>query len=226
MARLQNARVRETSGGYDRLFGIPELGLLISRIQSTVISSGSELERMILDRVEQISNLDEFLQEEIMPDGVLVATKQQVKKCESINFPDSEPDFLIFKRREERQNCYVVELKDGHQFDTKKATAERQSIHSFIEQSAHQLPYRVSAHFCCFNQDDRDAIVVGFKNQITQQEAMTGQEFCDLLEIDYDEIVRVRTEDQPMNVNFFLSELVQIREIRDVLRQLLESGDG
>jgi len=226
MAKIQDTKIKETSGGYDRLFGIPALGSLISRIQSAVISSGTELERMILERVQQIDDLDRFLQIEIMPDGVRIANKQQIKKCETIDFPGSEPDFLIFKRRDSKQNCYVVELKDGHQFDTKKASAERQSIHSFIERSAHQLQYRVSAHFCCFNQTDRKAIVAGFKNKITRQEAMTGREFCDLLEIDYDEIVSTRQEDQPVNVRFFLAELVKIHEIREALKRLLKNGNG
>ena len=226
MARLEDAAVRETSGGYDRLFGIPALGKLISRIQSTVISSGTELERMILKRVQKIDDLDKFLELEIMRDGVWIATKRQIKQCKSIDCPGSEPDFLIFKRRQSEQGCYVVELKDGHQFDTKKAGAERQAIHSFIERSARQLQYRVSAHFCCFNQDSRKAIVVGFKGKITQQEAMTGREFCELLEIDYDEIVAERKKVQPANVHFFLAELVKIREIREALKQLLKNGDA
>ena len=142
---------------------------------------------MILERVQQVGDLDGFLQSEIMKDGVLIANKRQVKKCESIDFPGSEPDFLIFKLRQGEKNCYVVELKDGHQFDTKEASAERHAIYLFIEQSAHQLQYRVSARLCCFNQSDRKSIVMGFKGKITQQEAMTGRESCELLEIDYAE---------------------------------------
>ena len=223
MALIERSKIKETSGGYTRLFGIEALGQLISRIQSTVISSGTELERMITSRVEQIDDLDKFLQQEIMPDGVLIATKKQIKKCNSLNFPDAEPDFLIFKRRDKQQNCYVVELKDGHVFDTKKASAERRSIHSFIERNAPHLQYRVAAHFCCFNQDNRDAIVTGFKRKITKDEAMTGREFCTLLEIDYDKIVRERACEQPTNVHFFLSELVKIDQARDILRELLEN---
>ena len=181
---------------------------------------------MILERVQKINDLDEFLESDIMQDGVRIATKQQIKKCESIDFPGSEPDFLIFKRRQSKQGCYVVELKDGHQFDTKKARAERQAIHSFIERSARQMQYRVSPYFCCFNQDSREAIVAGFKGKITQQEAMTGREFCELLEIDYDEIVAERKKVQPANVRFFLAELVKIREIREALKQLLKNGDA
>ena len=221
MARIQNSNVRENSRAYERLFGIDELGALMSRVHSAVISSGTELERMVLARVEKIENLDEFLKMEIMPDGVFVAPKKQIKKSVSLEFPEAEPDFLIFKRRQGQQNCHVVELKDGHVFDTKKARAERRAIHAFIEQNAHRIQYRVSCHFCCFNQPDRNAIVAGFKRKITKDEAMTGREFCDLLEIDYDEIVRSRQDEQPANVEFFLQELAKIDEVRRRLEILL-----
>jgi len=225
MARLENAKVKSSSGAYDRLFGIPALGKLISRVQSAVISSGSELERIILARVERIADLDKFLQQEIMRDGVLIASKKQIKKCQSIDFPGAEPDFLIFKRRGGRQRCHVVELKDGHQFDTKKASAERRAIHSFIERNGQRLPYVISAHFCCFNQDSQDAIVAGFKGKINKDEAMTGRQFCKLLEIDYDDIVQERKREQPANVHFFLRELVKIDEVRTILRELMRNRD-
>ena len=64
------------------MFGISELGVLISRVQSAVISSGSAPERMILERVQKIANLDEFLKLEIMPDRVVIATKRQIKQID------------------------------------------------------------------------------------------------------------------------------------------------
>ncbi|MGR3984947.1 MAG: type II restriction endonuclease [Gammaproteobacteria bacterium] len=222
MARIEDSKIKKASGGYQRLFGIPALGLLMSRVHSAVISSGNELEKIIIDRIKKVENLDEFLNHETMPDGVLVATKQQIKACNSLDFPRSEPDFIIFKRREGRQNCHVIELKDGHQFDTKKAVAERDAIYSFIEQTARHLHYTVSAHFCCFNQDSKEAIVDGFKRKITRAEAMTGREFCDLLEINYDEIIRQRMQEQPRNFRYFLSEVVKIDQARVVLRELLK----
>ena len=124
MARIERREPKETSGGYERLFGDPGLGLLMSKVQGTVISSGSELERMIVARVRKIDDLDVFLRDETMPDGVFIAPKKQVKNCRSLDFPEGEPDFLIFKRRDGQQLCHVVELKDGHVFDTKKASAE------------------------------------------------------------------------------------------------------
>ena len=52
MAKLRDSKLRETTGAYERLFGIPALGMLISRVQSTVISSGNELEGSILEKAQ------------------------------------------------------------------------------------------------------------------------------------------------------------------------------
>ena len=46
MALIENAKGRK-DGGYVRLLGDKELGLLISRVHSAVISAGTELEKII-----------------------------------------------------------------------------------------------------------------------------------------------------------------------------------
>ena len=65
MAKIENSKVKNTGGGYARLFGNEELGELITKVHSAVISSGSELEKMINsilnDRNQLIENVDEFL---------------------------------------------------------------------------------------------------------------------------------------------------------------------
>lgn len=220
MAKIEDRKPKNTSGGYHRIFGIPALGDLMSRVQSTVISAGTELERIIISKVDSISNLDDFLQQEVMPEGVFIAPKKQVKKCKTLKFPEGEPDFMIFKRRGGKQSCHVVELKDGHVFDTKKVVGERDALHAFISQNAQHMPYRVTGHFCCFNQDSVEAIMIGFKNKIDESEAMTGQQFCELLEIDYDEIVNSRKANQPANVRYFVKELLKIKEVRDTFKDM------
>ena len=221
MARLKDAKGRKSGSGYSRLFDNEDLGALISRIHATVISSGTELEQVIKDKVQTIVDLDKFLLQEIMPDGVQVADKKKVKKCKTLDLAGSEPDFLIFKRRNNRQACHLVELKDGDAFDTKKAAAEHSSMHSFISKNAQNLQYKVQAHFCCFNQNDKQVIIDGFKRKINPEEAMTGREFCDLLELDYDEIVNARKEYGSENMRQFLSELVKIDSVKDMLKRLL-----
>ena len=224
MARLRDARPRNTSGSYERLFGNAELGELASKVQSAVISSGSELEAIIAKLVPNIPDLDAFLEQEIMPEGVLLARKRQIKQSSTLDFAGSEPDFMVFKRRAGVQTCHIVELKDGHVFDTKKASAEHQAMHGFIERNAQHIQYRFRAHFCAFNQDDHEAIWDGFKQRIAFDEAMTGREFCELLEIDYDAIVRSRQTDCRDNCEYFVEELLKIETVRLRMLQILRDG--
>ena len=221
MAKIRDATPKNTSGGYNRLFNNAELGFLISKLQSTVISAGSELERLIKERVNTIKDLDEFLQMEIMPDGVFLATKKEIKKSVKLNSSGSEPDFIIFRRKKDHQHCHIVELKDGHVFDTKKVDGEREALHGFEQRNSKRLPYTVSTHFCAFNQTDKQVIWDGFKRRINFDEAMTGKEFCELLEIDYQEIVSVRLQDSHDNIHYFINELLKISEIKILIEDLL-----
>ncbi|MCY4437344.1 MAG: hypothetical protein OXE05_08450 [Chloroflexi bacterium] len=217
MVRIRDSEGRSEGSGYARIFGDPQLGKLISRVHATSIRAGTELEKMVLARVTLIPDLDEFLSHEVMADGVHVAPKRMVKDCETLNYAGAEPDLLVFKRREGKQLCHVIELKDGDAFDTKKSSAERQSLHGFIQRNASQLPYFVYPHFCCFNQDDRRIIYDGFKRKVPMSECMTGREFCELLEIDYDEIRQEREADQAANLDEFLEDLVSIPAVKQRL---------
>lgn len=224
MSKIEDSKPKNTSGAYERLFGITELGNLISKVQSTVISSGSELERIIMERVNKIPDLDNFLNDEIMPEGVFVATKRQMRKQKKIDIHSSQPDFLVFRRREDQQHCHVIELKDGHVFDTKKSKSEKQSIRNFITDNADKLQYKVSAHFCCFNQEDKQKIYDGFKREIPLDDILTGRELCDLLEIDYDEIIKIRKSDQETNTKFFISQLLKIKSIKNRIKSFLDAA--
>ena len=50
---------------------------------------------------------------------------------------------------------------------------------------------------------------------------MTGREFCDVVGIDYDYILRLRAADREANYDEFLEELLQIHSVRrDILKKL------
>jgi hypothetical protein len=104
VALIRNRQGR-TDGGYTRLFGDSQLGGLISRVQSAVISSGNELEKLIIERAPIIGDVDRFLQQDIYSEGVFVATKAAIKKCKTVDTVSAEPDFVVFERRSGRQNC-------------------------------------------------------------------------------------------------------------------------
>ena len=129
-------------------------------------------------------------------------------------------------RREREESFRFIDLFGGDTFDTKKAAAERRAMHDFISKNGQHLPYIVRAHFCCFNQNDRAAIVRGFKEKIAPQEAMTGQEFCALVELDYESILDLRKTMAKGNISYFIRELLKIHEVKAEIIKELNKQNG
>jgi hypothetical protein len=224
MALIENAKGRradQSPSGYTRLFGVPALGNLISRIQAAVISSGSELEQLIWDRVVQIGDLDYFLKTTLHSeeDRVFLARKQQIKTCKTIG-SEYEPDFLAFHPF--TRNCYIVEVKDGDQFDTKKAAGERQMLGNFRADISHSVPYMTRIYLCSFNSPTKEEVYRGLKRKFQMTELITGRELCDLFRIDYDSIVEHRQKDQRGNLEYIAHELLAIDGIREVVLKSIE----
>jgi len=214
MAKIRDAKGRredQSPSGYSRLFGNIELGNLMSRVQGAVISAGTELERLILERCQRISDFDNFVTDlDNRSPGIFVATKKQIKNSEVVD-TKFEPDLLAFDLV--HRSCYVIEVKDGDQFDTKKSEGERTTLHSFVDDVASFLPFTFKIFMCSFNAPSKDAIYQGLKRKFPLEELMTGRELCDLLRINYDEIRETRKRDQKDNIVYFVDQLKNIQEI-------------
>ena len=135
MALIKNRKGRK-DGGDSRLFGNTEIGELISRVQAAVISTGTELERIIKNEVQQIKikSLDDFL-------------KQQIKKSHTLNFAESEPDFVIFRRRNNKTMLPSGRAqRRGHV--RYQESRRREKVHRLIHQQECTTPtlYR----YCAF----------------------------------------------------------------------------
>lgn len=224
MALIENVRGRletQPPSGYTRLFGIAALGNLMSRVQGAVIASGTELENLIWARVNRITDLDAFLLDTLhsTEDRVYVARKDQSKRSKAIQ-SKYEPDFLAFNPS--TRHCYIIEVKDGDQFDTKKSSSEHTTLHAFNNDISSAISYGTTIHLCCFNVRTREEIVHGLKGKFALDEVLTGRELCMLLEIDFDEIVAIRQGDQRRNLEYFLTELLKIMDIRVFVANLLE----
>ena len=70
MAGLRETRPGNAPDSCKRLFDNAALGELIGKVQSAVISSGSELEATIANSVQNTADLDAFPEQGIMPEGV------------------------------------------------------------------------------------------------------------------------------------------------------------
>jgi hypothetical protein len=220
MALLKAAPGRE-AGGYERLFGDAKLGRLLSRVQSAVIRAGAELEQVIIELANTIKDADAFLDADILQEGVFAVPKKVLKKSKRLNYAGVEPDFVVFKREGKTQHCYLIELKDGDTFDTKKAAGEKESMQRFLTAIAPHIQFTMSIHFCCFHRLTKQEIVQGFKRKITINEAMTGPEFCDLLGVDYDAVLTKRKEHQEENLKYFVEQLFEIDAVRRALELVI-----
>ena len=223
MVKIEDSRPGRRDGGYARLFNDPDIGALSSRIHATSIRAGTELEHIIKREAEGnstlIDDLDAFLGNG--NDGVFLADKAAVKASRRISFSEAEPDYLVFVRDGVERLCYVVELKDGDQFDTKKSSGEVASLTRFSTEVGSTLPYQTVIRICSFNQTDRAAIVAGFKRTVDESLVWTGREFCDLLGYDYDAIITERRADAEANRRFLVEQMLGIPSVRDALMEEL-----
>src|SRR5207248_807855 len=118
---------------------------------------------------------------------------------------------------------YITKLKDRDSFDTKKSAGEAESLRKFKNHISENVPYKTLILVCCFNQTSKEKILQGFKNKIKPEEAFTGQEFCELIGIDYQAIIKERKEqDQKENIRFFCEELLKIEECRKIIEEILK----
>ena len=132
MAKIKDSHPKTSSGGYERLLKDKQLASILQKAQSTIISNGTELEKIISNQAEVISDLDLFIDEvnhNLVNKGSYLCTKKIVKKSK-YKMDKHEPDFIIFVISGEK-TCDVVELKDGDSFDTKKSTSELTSLKEF-----------------------------------------------------------------------------------------------
>lgn len=220
MALIEHSKGRKEGSGYERLVGNKPLGHLLSRVQATVISSGTELEKIIIGKSEVINDVDAFLENQKLPHGIYLIPKQVIKKSKLR--ADKEPDLIIFKIDDKTQHCFIIELKDGDTFDTKKSAGEIEYLSIFENHLSKKIVFTTSTHVCCFNQLDKKRIVEGFKKGITFEQAMTGKELCDLLGINYENIVQSRKHDQTKNLDFFIESILQIDKLRKMIIEKLQ----
>lgn len=223
MVKMSETKPGRSDGAYARIFDHPQLGSAMARVHATTIRAGTELERII--RRESYANevaildLDVFLDNGV--DGIFIADKKTVKASSRIQFSKSEPNYLIFQREGLLRRCFVMELKDGDTFDTKKSSGEVETLKEFTRSVGSTLTYSTEFKICSFNQTDKQAIVIGFKQTVTEAQVWTGREFCELMGFDYDAILEERKSDAATNRRFLVEQLLNIPEIRQIAEDVL-----
>ena len=206
MAKIIETKAGRRDGGYTRLFGNDDLGALLSQIHATSIRAGTELEKLIESMANVLEDVDSFISGTLQ-NGTYLITKKVMKK-HSVLKGSKEPDFLIIKITE--NECLIIEVKDGDIFDTKKAAGERKHLVEYQTHLSNQIPYKTSIYVCCFNQENKQVIVDGFKGEFSMDEVMTGSEFCNLLGIQKNDILKIRTNHQKDNIRYLKEKFAEL----------------
>jgi hypothetical protein len=198
-------------GGYTRLFNNEDIGSLLSAIQASVIRSGNNLQSIIALHSQHLTDIDfdAFTSGKLI-NGKYLFTNSLIKSKLKVFINCShEPDFVFVIICD--KNCYIIEIKDGDTFDTKKSAGEVKHMREFAECFSNKFSsYNVFIRYCMFNQDNKKSIVDGLKKNITTEEAMTGKELCDLLGISYSNIIEQRKKLAPENIDYFVEKLLDI----------------
>jgi len=219
MAKIRDASPKTSSGGYQRVFANEELGNLITKVHTTNISNGTELEKIIQQLIKDdgrvVDDCKEFFANPIDEGMVYLIPKKIIKKWDKIQFDKAEPDFIIVANMDKLKKCYIIELKDGNNFDTKKSSAEKETLTKFRNTIAQHIEYTTSIHVCCFNAQTNKEVSNAFKGKFTLDEVMTGEEFCTLLGVNYQNIVDNRASDALDNIDYFVNELLKIDAVKE-----------
>jgi hypothetical protein len=223
VVKLQDSK--GTSGeGFTRIFGNQQLGLLLSKVQASIIRSGFELEEDIRGAIPDgmLTTLELLNNPESSPDIPFVQVVFKPFRPDPENLSKSiQADFLIVDHRLRR--FLLVEVKEGYVFDTKKADGELASLKSITSWLAQEFAFRTHYYLCSFNQENKDAIVNGTKKRFSIDHVMTGRELCEMVGINYDEFREQRKKDQVENLRYFLTELTAIPEVRQTLHEILSN---
>ena len=222
MVLIIDTKKERQDGGYTRLFDNPQLGGLISKVHATSIRTGKELEKLVIEKHSDIMTSCEF---EEFKCGRLASGKGRYIICGKVLTTQlnpflgttGEPDFIVVLLIE--KNCYIIELKDGDTFDTKKSDGEIASLQNYRSKFSSKFPdYSVYIKFCSFNASTKEQIVTGMKGRISTKEAMTGREFCSLIGISFDNIIERRKQEAKRNLDYFVGRLLGIKEVAALVR--------
>lgn len=205
MALISNAKGRredETPSGYERLFGNRKLGMLISKVQASVISTGNELENILASKIKDRQ-------------GVSI---QNINKTNRIfSSIKHGHDIIIDCVVNKNGKVYLIEIKDGDTFDTKKVAGELESLKLVRGYLKKKGITNVEIKFCSFNAESHEQIKKGAKGLLEESMAMTGKELCSLLGLVFENVVEERKEHQKENLEYFVNELKKIPEIHSKL---------
>lgn len=237
MALIKHANPKSLNnkdGGYKTLFSNEQISNLITRIHSTKISSGTELEKIIqeMNGINLVKDVDDFFEniDNQKIDTYLINKKylKQSNIFRSSNVileKEIWVDFIIVKILDKnKKHCHILELKSGSSFDTKKTPSEKLSLENFDNKLSKKIQTTTSIHICAFFEENKKIIMSGLKNIFNENEILSGIELCDLLNINYYDVMEKINKDKKENDLFFYSEVNKI--LKSLPKEIINNFKG
>ena len=201
--KIRNRKIKnKSSGSYLRLIGNNEYAQLMTKIQSAVISQGKELEKeinalicekypeQVIKKLSDFMNLishDHIKKEFYFLDVKIYRQFLKNSKIKEIKSPDFVIIFIY------KNFVYVVELKEGYDFDTKKSAGEKEHLEKIQKDLQTVLPkFNVKYYFCSFYAENIDQMYNGLKKEFNKNNLWTGKDFFKFISLDYNKFINYR----------------------------------
>lgn len=220
--KIRSVQIRETKkndiekSGYYNVFGDKKLAKIFRKVQSTTIRNGNELEKIILSKIEYT-----ILDSNTTPTNILL----RIRRGEDFFVPNwnlSKTDLnsvgielkgknsirvdgFLFKENK----IYIMEFKQGDSLDTKKSQSEMESLQK-IKDYFKILGFDVYPKLVLWVSDDINNSSI--KTTENREYIITGKEVCELMDIPFDEIQKIREKDQKDNIDWLFEEISKIKK--------------
>ncbi len=231
MAKIEETKDGRKDGAYTRLFDNIGLGQIFSRTHATTNRAGIELEKIINERLSPVSDqeLNDLLSNNLsnINREFIVLGKKEISKLYKRNILSKQPDYIYISLVKKEIN--VIELKDGDIFDTKKSQGEIENLKISIEDLKSILTFKdfnILFKFASFNAKTKKEIVLGLKGYISENNTLIGTELLEMFNVNFNEIVNLRKNDGEKNIDFYLSSLLSLEDIRELIMNYIVENES
>ncbi len=193
--------------GYFRLLNHEALAELIQKVQSCVIGNGNELEEKVYNHsIATRKFRKQKLLEFNLDTSYAFVIQMKVPTPKDPKKKNIAVDCMIIQGDE----IYVIELKDGCNFDTKKSAGEVESLKKAcaIISSHDPRQRRCIPKIVFWNAKDLNE--VSFKSKDGQDMLMVGSDFSSKFGVNFDQINVERGVDAAKNLAYIKQQLKEI----------------
>jgi hypothetical protein len=185
--------------GYYRAIGHPEWAELMRMVQSAVIANGNELEELIYKFAEVENKFYNRKFDGHHSNEDMLIVKHAISKDVMEAKKGTDLDLVFYTK----DKVYICEIKDGQNFDTKKAAGE---VDKLLKTASFMKEYDLLKRehvplIVLWNCQDVDK--ASFKDKRANSMLYTGCNFSkEIVSIDYQKLNQIREQDRQQNLEY------------------------